>query len=106
MSGHAPQAADSRRTNDKMPAKIRDLSHSYSKELLEVVEWCLQVDHLERPQSVFALQKALLDRVPTNRKKSFSERAVDLVRGLKPRGMGLGDSGRASTISLYTRQSN
>jgi serine/threonine protein kinase len=106
MSGHAPQAADARRTNDKMPAKVRELSHSYSKELLEVVEWCLQLDHLERPQSVFALQKALLDRVPTNRKKTFGERAVDLVRGLKPRGIGLTDSARASTISLYTRQSN
>jgi eukaryotic-like serine/threonine-protein kinase len=106
MSGHAPQAADARRTNDKMPTKIRDLSHSYSKELLEVVEWCLKLDHLERPQSVFALQKALLDRVPTTRKKTLGEKAIDLVRGMKPRGAGLGDSGRQSTISLYTRQSN
>jgi hypothetical protein len=89
-----------------MPTKIRDLSHSYSKELLEVVEWCLKLDHLERPQSVFALQKALLDRVPTTRKKSLGEKAIDLVRGMKPRGAGLGDAGRPSTISLYTRQSN
>ena len=32
----------------------------YSAELLDTVDWCLRLDHLERPQSVFALQKALL----------------------------------------------
>jgi eukaryotic-like serine/threonine-protein kinase len=106
MSGHAPQPADARRANDKMPAKIRELSHSYSKELLGVVEWCLKLDVLERPQSVFALQKALLDRVPTVQKKTIGVRAVEALRSLKPRGLGLGDSGRASTISMYTRQSN
>ncbi len=104
MSGHAPQPADARIVNDKMVAKIRELSHSYSKELLGVVEWCLKLDVLERPQSVFALQKALLDRVPTEQKKTFADRALEALRGLKPRGLGLGDSGRSSTISMYTRQ--
>jgi len=104
MAGHAPQPADSRLTNDKMAAKIRELSHSYSQELLEVVEWCLQLDVLERPQSVFALQKALLDRVPTVRKKTMVDRAREALRGLKPSGAGLGDMRRNSTISMYTRQ--
>jgi len=104
MSGHAPQPADARVVNDKMSAKIRELSHSYSDELLEVVEWCLKLDILERPQSVFALQKALLDRVPTVRRKTLTDRALEKLRGLKPRGLGLGDSGRNSTISMYTRQ--
>jgi serine/threonine protein kinase len=104
MSGHAPQPADARLTNDKMAGKIRELSHSYSQELLGVVEWCLKLDVLERPQSVFALQKALLDRVPTVRKKTFADRALEALRSLKPKGLGLGDVARNSTISLYTRQ--
>ena len=104
MSGHAPQPADARVVNDKMVGKIRELSHSYSQELLGVVEWCLKLDVLERPQSVFALQKALLDRVPTIQKKTFADRARETLRGLKPRGLGLGDSGRSSTISMYTRE--
>ena len=36
-------------------------SGKFSRQLLEIVDWCLRLEHLERPQSVFALQKALLD---------------------------------------------
>ena len=32
----------------------------YSADLLDTVDWCLRLDHMERPQSVFSLQKALL----------------------------------------------
>ncbi len=103
MSGHAPQPADTRLANDKMGGKIRDLSHSYSRELLGVVEWCLKLDVLERPQSVFALQKALLPRMPQE-KKTLKDRAIDRLRALKPVGLGL-KGVRASTISMYTRQS-
>jgi hypothetical protein len=31
----------------------------YSDNLIEVVEWCMSLDPLSRPQSVFALQKEL-----------------------------------------------
>ena len=31
----------------------------YSDNLIEVVEWCMALDPLSRPQSVFALQKEL-----------------------------------------------
>ena len=33
-------------------------------ELLDTVDWCLRLDHMERPQSVFSLQKALLGEKP------------------------------------------
>jgi serine/threonine protein kinase len=33
---------------------------SYSAELLDLVDWCLRPDPMQRPQSVLALQKALL----------------------------------------------
>ncbi len=105
MSGHAPQPADARRATDKMPSKVRELeAHGYSRELLEVVEWCLNLDVLERPQSVFALQKALLDRVPTERRRTLVDRTRDALRGLKPRSRS-SSTVRASTISMYTRQS-
>jgi hypothetical protein len=41
--------------------------------LLETIDWCLQLDHMQRPQSVMALQKVLLrEREPEGpRKRSF-----------------------------------
>jgi hypothetical protein len=40
----------------------------FSSELLDTVDWCLRLDHLERPQSVFALQKALTgEKLPEHR---------------------------------------
>ena len=47
------------------------LAGQYSDNLLEVVDWCLRLDPLERPQSVFALQKAIRDIPPKRRKLSF-----------------------------------
>jgi hypothetical protein len=38
-----------------------------AEDLLAIIDWCLRLDHLERPQSVFALQKALLGEKPPER---------------------------------------
>jgi serine/threonine protein kinase len=55
----APQRADERMKSDHVVPARRAWSDKYSAELLETVDWCLQLSHLDRPQSVFALQKAL-----------------------------------------------
>ena len=36
-----------------------------------MIDWCLRLDPLERPQSVFALQKAIRDIAPRKRKLTF-----------------------------------
>jgi hypothetical protein len=38
----------------------RKAGGGFTSELLDTVDWCLRLNHLERPQSVFTLQKALL----------------------------------------------
>jgi serine/threonine protein kinase len=101
MSGHAPQPADARLLNDKMASKYRDLSDTYSEELLGVVEWCLRLDPLARPQSVFALQKALLERTPSEPKKSLIRSLKRFLRNLIPRALRPRDP--VSTISMNTR---
>jgi len=53
------QPADQRLKDDKLGPARRVWEAKYSHELLETVDWCLQLHHLDRPQSVFALQKAL-----------------------------------------------
>ena len=40
---------------------MRNWSGQFSDQLLQTIDWCLRLDPLERPQSVFALQKALLE---------------------------------------------
>jgi len=63
LAGSAPQAADSRLQKDTLvPAMVR-WEMQYSDQLLETIDWCLCLNHLYRPQSVFALQKALTEKV-------------------------------------------
>jgi serine/threonine protein kinase len=70
LSGFAPQAADLRLEEDNQASAKKIWGGQFSDELLEIVDWCLRLNHLERPQSVFALQKALIERLPAPRKKS------------------------------------
>lgn len=60
----APPRADERVQHDTLEPLQRQYGAQYSRQLLEVIEWCLQLDPLRRPQSVYALQKALASREP------------------------------------------
>ena len=60
LAGKAPQPADRRIEQDEYQSATRLWSGKYSRHLLETIDWCLELDHLQRPQSVFALQKVLM----------------------------------------------
>ena len=60
LSGEAPQPANERLANDKVEPARKAWSGKYSNQLLDTIDWCMRLDHLERPQSVLALQKALM----------------------------------------------
>src|SRR5690349_9276275 len=69
FAASAPQPADQRLKGDRVVPARRQWAERYSSELLDIVDWCLRLDHLERPQSVFALQKALLgEKAPERRR--------------------------------------
>lgn len=55
-----PQPANARKDADAVVPASRAWAGKYAADLLEIIDWCLRQDHLQRPQSVFALQKALL----------------------------------------------
>jgi serine/threonine protein kinase len=70
MAGAAPQAADQRAERDHYVSATRLWAGKYSRHLLETIDWCLELDHMNRPQSVFALQKVLLrEKDPEVRRK-------------------------------------
>jgi serine/threonine protein kinase len=64
FAGAPPQSANDRMEKDNLEPARRALAGKYSAELLDTVDWCLRLDHMERPQSVFSLQKALLGEKP------------------------------------------
>ncbi|MFY7906292.1 MAG: serine/threonine protein kinase [Burkholderiaceae bacterium] len=59
MQGYPPNDAPQRQDKDRLSLALSRLRGVYSDNLIEVVEWCMALDPLSRPQSVFALQKEL-----------------------------------------------
>ena len=59
MQGYPPVDAPQRQDKDRLEISLARLRGVYSDNLIEVVEWCMALDPLARPQSVFTLQKEL-----------------------------------------------
>ncbi len=80
LAGQAPQAADHRVEKDRYVSAVKLWKGKYSRQLLDTIDWCLELDHMKRPQSVFALQKVLMrEKDPeVHRKASLT----DNLRGL------------------------
>jgi len=70
LAAAAPQHAHLRLEKDELVPARRAWRNQYSAMLLDIVDWCLRLNHLERPQSVFALQKALLGEKEPERRAS------------------------------------
>src|SRR2546423_6166896 len=82
FAGAAPQPAHERLAKDRLSPARRAWADRYSAVLLDTVDWCLRLDHLERPQSVLALQKALLgEKEPERRRRTpLLQRALKIGR--------------------------
>ncbi len=63
LSGTPPQGADMREKEDQLKPAVDAWRGRFSEQLLTTIDQCLQLNPLQRPQSVFALQKALLEQV-------------------------------------------
>ena len=71
LASAAPQAADDRAEKDHYVSAAKMWDGKYSRQLLDTIDWCLELDHMKRPQSVFALQKVLLrEKDPEVHRKS------------------------------------
>jgi len=76
----APIAANKRIKKDFLVPAVSIGDGVYSPELLTIIDHCLQLDYLDRPQSIFSLQKALMAPVvaaPSEKyakKRSFAKK--------------------------------
>ena len=88
MAGAPPQPSDQRKLSDKMERHYRKLDESYSAELIEIVRWCLNLDALQRPPSVFALQKVLMLKTEQKKVPSHMEKVkllwAKMIDGIRP----------------------
>jgi eukaryotic-like serine/threonine-protein kinase len=85
MAGMPPQESDQRLKEDKMPTALRSFRGLYSNELISMIERCLRLNSLERPQTVYAVQKELLQTVPDQPQFSLAERTGARFRNLQTR---------------------
>jgi hypothetical protein len=84
MQGYPPNDAVQRNEKDRLSLSLSRLRNVYSDNLIEVTEWCMALDPLSRPQSVFALQKELARETERRYTKlSFSERLKLQLENLK-----------------------
>ncbi|MEE9330910.1 MAG: serine/threonine-protein kinase [Methylophilaceae bacterium] len=72
LARSAPIAANQRVKKDFLSPATKAGKGIYSKELLSIIDHCLQLDYLERPQSVFSLQKSLVKQAPSKSTKKVS----------------------------------
>jgi serine/threonine protein kinase len=80
----SPLDANQRIKNDLLIPAVKLGKDNYSQSLLENIDKCLSLNFLERPQSLFSLQKLLLASLPELKKKtSLTTKLVDLWQ--KPR---------------------
>jgi serine/threonine protein kinase len=76
----SPLAANQRIKNDLLVPAAKLGKGMYSQNLLQLIDKCLSLDYLARPQSVFSLQKALLESQPQIKKKaSFVNKIVGIL---------------------------
>ena len=64
MQGYPPNDAPQRLEKDRISTALTRLRGIYSDNLIEVVEWCMALDPLSRPQSVFGVAREQLGRCP------------------------------------------
>ena len=63
MLGYPPNAAPQRLEKDRLGLALSKMRKIYSDNLIEMVEWCMALDPLARPQSVHTLVKEIYSEV-------------------------------------------
>ena len=82
LGAAVPPAANARLARDELVPAEKRWAGKYSRQLLETVDWCLRLDYLERPLSVFVLQEALADAEQTQHAATWVDTLSQRLKGL------------------------
>jgi serine/threonine protein kinase len=80
FAAFAPQAADSRVKDEHYVSARKLWGGKYSDALLDLVDQCLRLDALQRPQSVMQVQKLLINEIVVE-KPTFAAKIKAMLRG-------------------------
>jgi serine/threonine protein kinase len=85
LTRSAPMAANERIKNDTMVSAEKLGKDIYSANLLKIIDSCLALDHLKRPQSIYALQKSLQHDLPLippadDKKSGIMDKIINILQ--------------------------
>lgn len=85
LARSTPQAANERLKNDTLVPAEKAGKAIYSDNLLKIIDRCLELDHLKRPQSIYALQKSLQHDLPpilpaSDKKNSIMGKIINILQ--------------------------
>ena len=83
LCGKAPPTATKRAEKDTYKPAARQFSSRYSRQLLEAVDWCLQMDQMARPQNVDALLD-FLNKEPSDLPAQEPETLIERLKQKLP----------------------
>ncbi len=75
----SPQPANARMQQDSLQPASQLGKHIYSEKLLAIIDECMQLDYLQRPQSVFSLQKKIIDIANTAAPTTVADKLFQLL---------------------------
>jgi serine/threonine protein kinase len=82
LGGTVPQPAIDRLEGDQCVPAVKQWAGKYSRQLLETIDWCLDLDYRARPLSVFQLQKMLTEHQHAADKLTWVDNLSQRLRGL------------------------
>jgi serine/threonine protein kinase len=82
LGGTVPQPAIDRLDDDRYVPAAQQWAGKYSKQLLDTIDWCLDLDHVKRPLSVFQLQRVLTEHQPPVHEGTWIDSLGQSLRGL------------------------
>jgi serine/threonine protein kinase len=86
IAGHPPPDAQDRHMADEMRPAAQAFRKQYTPELLEILDWAMEVDPLLRPQNVDELLQALEPLLSEEQAEPSATRRIARLPGLSRRG--------------------